>query len=93
MSTDEHEDGEEIHNAKKTSFTLKDKHTDFLNTFLADFHTLERGSNLTKGKKKDWVASTVSPKFIDKFGLQGDSSVQLKDVRAVCRCGLTGRNI
>ncbi|KAJ7757928.1 hypothetical protein B0H16DRAFT_1885395 [Mycena metata] len=52
MSTDEHEDGEEIHNAKKTSFTLKDKHTDFLNTFLADFHTLERGSNLTKGKKR-----------------------------------------
>lgn len=93
MSTDEHEDGEEIHNAKKTSFTLKDKHTDFLNTFLADFHTLERGSNLMKGKKKDWVASTVSPKFIDKFGLQDDSSVQLKDVRAVCRCGLTGRNI
>ncbi|KAJ7751343.1 hypothetical protein B0H16DRAFT_1887514 [Mycena metata] len=80
MSTDEHEDGEEIHNAKKTSFTLKDKHTNFLNTFLADFHTLERGSNLTKGKKKDWVASTVSPKFIDKLGLQDASSIQLKDV-------------
>lgn len=93
MSTDEHEDGEEIHNTKKTSFTLQDKHTNFLNTFLADFHTFERGSNLTKGNKKDWVASTVSPKFIDKFGLQDDSSVQLKDVRAVCRCGLTGRNI
>ncbi|KAJ7714390.1 hypothetical protein B0H16DRAFT_1899123 [Mycena metata] len=93
MSTDEHKDGEEIHNAKKTSFTLKDKHTDFLNTFLADFHTLERGSNLTKGKKKDWVASTVSPKFIDKFGLQDDLSVQLKDVREVVQRWYYNRSV
>ncbi|KAJ7728742.1 hypothetical protein B0H16DRAFT_1697359 [Mycena metata] len=85
MSTDEHEDGEEIHNAKKTAFTLQDKHTKFLNTFLADFHAFERSSNLTKGNKKDWIAKTVSPKFIDKFGLQDDSSVQLKDVRMVVR--------